>query len=444
MILPGFSDLDTRLVRITAATFLGIEILLFAGLFILGEPFLTLVIAAGLAVAIAAFFKPEIGFYLCLAMVYSVVSATYLGGLFKVTALYAISVLLLSRLYSREGLISDPVNKAVLTFSILAIISLGHVVSMKLGLESLVEFLKALILFALASNLLREKKAMRSSFWVIVAAAVYVAGTNLHDLVKNPLNFAVRIRGLFGDPNNLAMVLVSSVPFCYALMRSERRASLRAIAFLAAAVIVAAVVPTLSRGGLLALAVVLALIIYMERNNRLLFWGSIVALVACTIVFYYKFGFGFALLANRLSSVDKSLLQRYRLYKGGIAMFLDHPFFGVGIGNFLVHSTHYTKLTVRLFAHNMYIHVAAELGVLALLTFTGTIIVSWVRLAIMQRSEMVRADRILFYQARGIQLALTAMSVSGMFLSQHFNKILWMLLGMSVALIHMQAEKPSQ
>src|SRR6202158_6464277 len=58
-------------------------------------------------------------------------------------------------------------------------------------------------------------------------------------------------------------------------------------------------------------------------------------------------------------------------------MIKAHPFTGVGLGNFKPLMPRYveagTNITVDTLAHNMYIEVAAELGLPALLVFLGII-----------------------------------------------------------------------
>nr|NIR50871.1 O-antigen ligase family protein [candidate division KSB1 bacterium]NIR71521.1 O-antigen ligase family protein [candidate division KSB1 bacterium]NIS26327.1 O-antigen ligase family protein [candidate division KSB1 bacterium]NIT73094.1 O-antigen ligase family protein [candidate division KSB1 bacterium]NIU27009.1 O-antigen ligase family protein [candidate division KSB1 bacterium] len=249
-----------------------------------------------------------------------------------------------------------------------------------------------------------------------------------------PYSFALRLGWPFEDPNSLALVLVSIVPFAYALTRSEQSTPLKIIALSCGLTVIAATFPTLSRGGILALIIVLMYILFKERKEKVVLYMVFAVTLVGLYLLYSKFNIAIELLTERFARLDRSVVQRYRLYKGGIAMFLDHPIFGVGIGNFLVYSISYTKLLGQLYAHNMFIHVAAELGIVAFALFTGIILTAFRKLRRIEQAAIQKANKPLLFQSRGIQISLVGLTICGMFLSQHFNKILWILFGLSVSM----------
>jgi O-antigen ligase len=85
-------------------------------------------------------------------------------------------------------------------------------------------------------------------------------------------------------------------------------------------------------------------------------------------------------------------------------------------------------------AHNIYLEVLAELGIVGLTLF-GLIVVASVRSA--RAAAQVsgrRADRESELLSRGLLLALLAMLVAAFFSSELFSKQLWILLALAIAM----------
>jgi O-antigen ligase len=83
-----------------------------------------------------------------------------------------------------------------------------------------------------------------------------------------------------------------------------------------------------------------------------------------------------ALLGNRVRSIvdwgETSNAQRLEIWRASVASIREHPLLGVGIGNFpVVLEQHVTLARAGSSAHNVWLHVAAEMGVPALLLFIG-------------------------------------------------------------------------
>ena len=78
-------------------------------------------------------------------------------------------------------------------------------------------------------------------------------------------------------------------------------------------------------------------------------------------------------LADRLMSVftkmDTSMEMRLALWESSVAMIMDHPLLGIGWGSFLKVYPEYdfyinNAATEMFHAHNLYLHYAAEIGVI--------------------------------------------------------------------------------
>ena len=81
--------------------------------------------------------------------------------------------------------------------------------------------------------------------------------------------FRVMNKGLFGDPNDLALTLIAILPFTIALRRRASPVRNVLLVWLPVAVIIYGIYVTRSRGGVLALACVLGLLVRHRLGNSL-------------------------------------------------------------------------------------------------------------------------------------------------------------------------------
>jgi O-antigen ligase len=136
---------------------------------------------------------------------------------------------------------------------------------------------------------------------------------------------------------------------------------------------------------------------------------------------------------------------RTDIWKVGLRMVKAHPVRGVGSGNFKISSIHYVLQpgTIRYdyfighpkVAHNMYLHVLAELGIVGLLLFMS-IIGFAVNCAFRAAKKFAASgDEDLDLLTRAVMLAVLGMLAADFFLSGQLSKQLWLLLGLGPALL---------
>ena len=165
----------------------------------------------------------------------------------------------------------------------------------------------------------------------------------------------IRGTGIFGDPNDLAMSLVFVLPFLFsAVLSTDAGAVTRLLGLGTLATLSYALYLTQSRGGFLGLVVLGTAYAYRR-------FGRGVAVVAAVIVLV-------ALLAapgrlSAMSSTDESAQGRIQAWASGIEMLKAAPVLGIGFGRF--------KQFNDLAAHNSFVHVFAETGLVGIVCFVG-------------------------------------------------------------------------
>jgi len=251
-----------------------------------------------------------------------------------------------------------------------------------------------------------------------------------------------RLVGARVEANVLATLLVVAVVFAGALALVLRRRPLgRALSLGAAVIGLVALLATFSRGGLVAMAAVLVVGVFYAGRWR----PAVVAftLVAVVIGAIYV-GSASSGAAERLTSGGTS--GRTDIWTVGWRMVEANPLVGVGSGNYRAAAPGYLLypgtirrddfiIDVPYAAHNIYLHVLAEMGVVGLALFLA---VMGLCIGAANRAvALFRRDgrRSLELMGRALVVAILGTLVADFFVSEQYNKQLWILLAMGPALL---------
>jgi O-antigen ligase len=328
---------------------------------------------------------------------------------------------------------------------------------------------KAFVIYALVVLLAGSPAQVRQGAWTLVAAAVLVGALGVFQVIAGSYDqtfaglaridyaqiygpvFEPRIAGPVGDPNFFAQMLIPAVPIALLLADSASGVRERVAAFGCVSVVTAAVVMTYSRGGALALGVVLALwLLGQGRSGRRLAVG---AAAIGLLVLLLPSDFARRLTTFRqflpgsgdVLRLDSSFEQRRVFVTAAWHMFLDRPLTGVGAGNYTVHYRPYTEETGSVvleyedfdqphYPHNLYLEIAAETGLPGLIVFAAVLVTCFIYLRRARVAFGGAGDWSSASLATGVQLGLIGYLVSCLFLHGHFPRSLWLLFGFSAAL----------
>ncbi len=279
----------------------------------------------------------------------------------------------------------------------------------------------------------------------MAAAYGIVASPNLSSLAADPTAATDldRLGGTIADPNLLAAVLVVSFVLAVALAATTRSFAIRFSLAGAAALSLVSVFLTASRGGLVGLAAALVTAIVLARGRRAAALGGALVVVAVSVIYVGAFDPG---AAHRYATADGGN-GRTDLWKVGWRMAEANPVRGVGAGNFRDASAHYVLtepgkiadsefiIDQPRFAHNVYLEVLAELGVIGLALFLallGAAIGTGLKAA---RRFAERGESSMELLSRAVVVSLVALLAMDFFLSDQFSKQLWLLLALCPALL---------
>lgn len=213
----------------------------------------------------------------------------------------------------------------------------------------------------------------------------------------------IRINATYTDPNALASYFALLIPIALGLAARETVSRVRLLWLAGVAAMSAALVMTAGRAGLLAACagfaiwIALALVFRLDRDDpwpfvrrhfRKVVYGVAIA-GALTLFALVAIGTALDIRHHHQSTylhtwlftfnvrqpLDQIVKGRFSNWQTAALMVEDHPIFGIGIGRVFRLFANYNRLVggapegARFSAHNTFLNVAAEMGIVGLLAF---------------------------------------------------------------------------
>jgi len=349
---------------------------------------------------------------------------------------------------------------------------------------------EGILLYFLVVNAVRDEKVLRLVVWTLVLVAALLSLFSIYQEISRDYEqtfggFAgrkvevelraaesvdggglVRTResvrpedracGPVDDANYFAQILLVLMPMAFVLARMSKSRKAKITALLVALLILSGTLLTYSRGGFLVLVVLALLMIrfgYFRLRHILLGAIPVVVIVAAVAPGYLERINSLRAVSDMGQASDAALRGRLTEMLAAWNVFLDHPFVGVGPGQYApFYSLDYMddpgvafrQIEKERPAHILYFELAAETGIIGLLIFLG------LAFAVLGRIRRVRRDckrrPEMVHLANGIELGILAYLGTGIFLSFAFMRYWWLLLALAGALVtaarNASAERP--
>lgn len=446
-----------------------------AGVLVMGvaSPLGLLVIVLGVAVLIATVVRIDWGLLVVIFIIYTRLSdvAVKYHGVPDVAKSFilVLAIAMAARwiLYSNERPHGWGRPALVIAlFGMVGFASLFYASDFTEAQAAAVEFFKDGVVAVIITMLLQRGLMFRRIIWTLLAAGIllgtlsvyqYLTGTfdnTYGGFAQAPVQNIVgatndhRAAGPIGDPNYYAQMMLVLVPLALDRLWNERRRPLRLIALWALAVCSLAIILTFSRGGFVSLVVMLVVMV-IYRRQQLANWLPALAVGLVLLQFVPS------TYTDRMQTLvkvipgyrsgttvrqDAALRGRASELLIATQMFYDYPLLGVGLGNYSVRYQEYSRrlgMDPRAEprdAHNLYLEIAAETGLLGLAAF-GLLL--WVmfrgiweaRKALLAAGLTAYADMISAY-AFGLIGYMTA----ALFIHAAYPRYFWVLAGIALAI----------
>jgi putative inorganic carbon (hco3(-)) transporter len=320
------------------------------------------------------------------------------GGfqLVKIVAVGTLLAYFIAKLTTGERFTIWPLELTmVLVIAFLGIVFTPIAVAPQDSLNVLLDtFLKVIIIFVLMINLLDSQSRLRSimnlsvicgSGLSVFAIISYINGDFIVRNRQSTGRVQGVVKGMFGNPNDLAISLVLLLPLAVALALTSRGGK-RVFYFTCAAVLTVGVTVTFSRGGFLGLITAGGVLLWkLSRRNR---GRAVLAFVLATGFFLVVMPAGYSSRVTSIFSIEEdptgSAQARRDLLNRAVQVASNHLVIGVGMGNFHIYSIR------EQVAHNSYLEIAAELGVAGLIAYLILIFSPWRSLRRIERETRNR------------------------------------------------------
>jgi O-antigen ligase len=307
-------------------------------------------------------------------------------------------------------------------------------------------FVQLWIIMVLSSVLLRNPRDSVTLVIFFVGAVVvstiggWIAG-NLD--ISQEASFTTRFRGLQGTPAEFSVLAVLSLAALNFMWPHFFRRWQKAVMIVSATILLAAILFSLSRSGVLALsALAIVLALWKVRWGGWLIRrhvpvGLFVFSIAILVLFapgsYRNLLFGSIVTELRENTGTTQLrLEAWRIAR---VLWLQNPVAGVGVGNFVDHVREHWSIPRQrrdIVVHNSYLSVLSENGTVGAFLF-----VSWQFLALRRFWRGIRAESEpgIERDTRLMWLSfLVIWAVYGLVGSVQYGKILWIAGGAASAL----------
>jgi len=267
---------------------------------------------------------------------------------------------------------------------------------------------------------------------------------------KDELLSVYRTFSTFESPLEFATFL--GMAFAYPVLASIHHPSIQKRPFyaFAAILILFALLLTFSRWAWISAAVVGVFLVIRERAaRRFALVGAVVGAVAVAILYPF---YATKILERMLDSATFD--TRLGMYRLALLMFLDHPFMGVGYGNFGHYTIEYAnrygeggfRFPLELFqvVDSTYFHLLCEMGLFGLTTYL-TILVAFLLCCV----RLARLGGTIGVQATAVGLGVMAYAVNGvaaypLHLAPLVTQIFWIDIGLAYRLAALQQSKESR
>ncbi|WP_163132850.1 O-antigen ligase [Agarivorans sp. Alg241-V36] len=242
---------------------------------------------------------------------------------------------------------------------------------------------------------------------------------------------------VLGDPNDLALTLQFPLGFALAYSLKRGVSLVRLLALVSAVTIIMAILATQSRGGLLGIATISAVLAWRRVENKALLISA--GALALPILFVLAGVSERSSGGAAESGIDESSMGRIYAWQAAFKMALYNPITGVGIDNFYANyyffSSHWDGKNHAV--HSTWFGVLAETGFVGFMVFC-TLLFKVCRLAHQNLQALACEAKTkhagLYSCAEGVFAGMLGTIVSGTFLTQGFTWPIYIFTALVVAI----------
>jgi len=313
-----------------------------------------------------------------------------------------------------------------------------------LGIESpFTTYLSFLLLFFVTLSAVDSPERLRRVLLAAIGSVGFASVYVIREWQKSGFAVGFRPGWVVGDANYFTVSAAACLPLALYLTIVSRARRERLYCLACLTTTLGAIVLGASRGGLIALTVSCFWLIWQIPNRRKVL--AISAFIVTPILVLAPNSPVRRLFHPNWTDVA-STTNHELIFQAGLRMVRDHPFIGVGLGNFRLRLLDYAGADLRhaFIAHDAYLEVAGEMGIPALLIYLAMIGFSFRSLTLSRRAAVEQGLKPLEEAAVGIKAGLIGSSTAVLFVSGQNTKLYWLMIFLSMLLPALLAASRSE
>lgn len=365
---------------------------------------------------------------------------------------WLIASFLIKKIIAKQKLfINTTINAPFLCFFVISFISIVNSVNYQDSFRGLFRLIQYLFIFLILAQELKDKVHIKRIFFSMVLGISLVSIDALWQLIFGKdfirghlpiINISIkRATASFPDANVLGIYLSALIPALFVLTLYYFKNKQKRIMLLISILGFLGLALTYSRPTILAIYIIL-LLLGMVKKDKILLSILIIATIFVPFVAPQS-------IKNWAKEVDYHPMRfmcnddRIAIYRNALNMIKAHSLIGVGVNTFMKNyrkykeSPEYRNIITSdyMYAHNNFLHIAAEIGI------PGLGIFLWLIYRLFRKSVSIYnklKDNFLKNISLGIFLCLISFLINGLTESSLYYSrvavIFWYLIGFSLAL----------
>jgi len=366
------------------------------------------------------------------------------------TGLFLLAWVLKKAILDKSRPSFDNISILLAAYFLWAAVSFFNTANLWVSIGGLLKIIKYLLIFLAASDFIEnkpaEKKAVLIFLGVGFVAALdgifqHIAGFDFFRFhMMDRLDSLYRNTAAFHTPNDFAGYLILTIPiFLGGLLFSKNSVQNKILLAIPLSALLFCLYRTGSRGAWLAFIAGIFLLSFLTKKRRVL--------VILLLVLFVGLALSPVILERAkglFNTNDSTTWERLKLWQGAVSMIKAHPVLGHGINTYNINFPKYRPtdyLPDNRYAHNCYLQMAAEIGVVG-----AGIFLLFLVFGVMRAVQKVRAldDSWLKYSLLGMAAGIVAFlfhsAIDTDLYSMRLGTLFWLSFGLLIA--GGRAEKP--
>ena len=372
-------------------------------------------------------------------------------GIIECLSILAIVFFVFKKVVQRKGISFTYLNFGIFAYLAICLLSVFLSSNVKISSRTFTcKILQDFFLFFVIADTLNTEKRARTFIYILFVSSLLLGIDGIYqhfthkDFIRNRPDLIIpRIYATFGTPNDFGCYLITIIPFLLVTFFAKLRTKIFKFAIAGLFLLLfTCLILSVSRGAWLGfVASMLFLGIWLPSI-------AVIFIILGLLLLFIKPFFP-PVIKDRLNNLfnffapefisDSGSLERKIIWRAGWRMFLYSPIIGVGLGTFMFN---YKKFLIEdypfgpFYAHNCYLQMAAEIGVIGLSSFLMILLLFYLHGIRSLNSKNV-PKTYSWYMLLGSLAAMLGycvhMVVDTSFYSLDLGLLFWILLGLGAA-----------